>query len=94
MLANRENLLMLELGMTPREVLMVMGDPNLNEAYVLDEDRSLKVFFYYTNRMAADGNETKDEMTPVVFENGRLVGWGEEFYRGYSVEKMEIRMKY
>ena len=91
---NRSNLLLLEMGMTPREVLMVMGEPNLNEAYTLSGDRNLRIFFYYTHRVFADGNETKEEMTPVIFENGSLVGWGEELIDSYSIDMLEVKNRY
>lgn len=91
---NRSNLLMLELGMTPREVLLVMGEPNLNEAYTLGGDRDLRIYYFYTHRVFADGNETKEEMTPVIFEDGRLVGWGEELIDSYSIDMLEVRRRY
>jgi outer membrane protein assembly factor BamE (lipoprotein component of BamABCDE complex) len=83
---NNENLLKLEMGMSKEDVLAVMGKPILNEAYQSLQGRSVVIYFYYTQRKWADGNYTKDECTPVVIENGKLVGWGDEFYKS----KMEI----
>jgi len=83
---NNANLLKLEIGMTKDEVLAVMGTPRLNEAYQSLNGRSVVIYFYYTQRQRADDNYTKDEMTPVVIESGKLVGWGDEFYKN----KVEI----
>lgn len=83
---NNENLLKLEMGMSKEQVLQVMGKPDLNEAYQSLYGKSVTIFFYYTQRKWSDGNTTKDECTPVVFEDGKLVGWGDEFYKN----KMEV----
>jgi len=40
-----------------------------------------EVFYYYTNVTKKDGEITDDELTPVVFENGVLVGWGNDFVK-------------
>jgi hypothetical protein len=49
------------------------------------------IWFYYTERVHGDGARTKDEMTPVLFENGRLVGWGDEFYESKRI--LEVRYR-
>ncbi len=83
---NNENLLKLEMGMSKEDVISIMGKPDLNEAYQSLYGKPVVIFFYYTQRKWPDGNVTKDECTPVVFENDRLVGWGDEFYKA----KMEV----
>ena len=74
--------------MPKEEVIQFMGQPVLNEAYQSLYGKSVVIFFYYTQRKWSDGNYTKDECTPVVFENGKLVGWGGEFYKN----KMEVNV--
>ncbi|MGQ9571401.1 MAG: DUF3192 domain-containing protein [Thermodesulfovibrionales bacterium] len=76
---NNENLLKLEMGMTKENVSAIMGKPTFNEAYQSLKERSVVILFYYTQRKWADGGYTKDECTPIVFENGKLVGWGMSF---------------
>ncbi len=85
---NNAKLLKLEIGMPKEEVIQLMGQPVLNEAYQSLYGKSVVIFFYYTQRKWSDGNYTKDECTPVVFENGKLVGWGGEFYKN----KMEVNV--
>lgn len=78
---SRAGLLRLKLGMTKEEVLRIMKKPVLNEAYKTEKGTELVILFFYTNRMWADGNTTRDECTPVVLEDGKVIGWGNEFYR-------------
>ncbi len=37
------------------------------------------VLYYYTNMEEQDGVITDDELTPLVLENGKLIGWGRSF---------------
>ena len=88
--ANRRALMRLELGMTVSHVLRVMGTPDLKEAYRLEKGEALEVLFYYTNRKWANGNITKDECTPIVFEAGKLIGWGDLIYQAKVHVAVEI----
>jgi outer membrane protein assembly factor BamE (lipoprotein component of BamABCDE complex) len=88
---NNDNLLLLEMGMTKEQVMKIMDKPDLNEAYQSLNGKSVVIYFYYTERQLSDGNITKDECTPVVFEDGKLVGWGDEFYK-YKME-VDINVK-
>ena len=88
--ANRRGLMRLELGMTMSHVLRVMGTPDLKEAYRLEKGEALEVLFYYTNRKWGNGNITKDECTPIVFEAGKLIGWGDLIYQAKVRVAVEI----
>lgn len=88
---NRTNLMKLELDMTKSKVVQIMGTPTLNEAYKTEDEGELVILFYYTNRKWADGNYTKDECIPIVFKNGILIGWGDEFYQ--NILKVEVEIK-
>lgn len=35
-----------------------------------------EVVFYYTDFHTADGKVTEDELTPIIFRDGRVLGWG------------------
>ncbi|QSX31057.1 DUF3192 domain-containing protein [Shewanella cyperi] len=76
---NRENLARLDLGMSKDQVLTLMGKADFNEAYV-KEGKQIQVLFYRTQRTDQDGNTTKDECTPVVISDNKLVGWGSTAY--------------
>ena len=53
-----------------------LGAPNFSEAFVKDSDE-YRILYYRTQRRQSDGETTKDETTPLVFKNDRLIGWGE-----------------
>lgn len=84
--SNREKLDKLELGMNQETVKEVMGKPYKTEAYELYE-----IWFYITE-WQADGYTTNDEMTPLVFENETLRGWGSKFLDEH-IKKYEIRIR-
>lgn len=65
-------------GLSKEEVLQIMGQPLVNEKYNTDN-----IWFYYTERKWMDGNRTSDECSPLIFEDGKLIGWGKDFYKKY-----------
>ncbi len=78
---NTFNLGRLERGMDSDEVYSLMGMPDLyGEFGTADEDVG-KVFFYYTGTKVSDGSATLEECTPLVMVDGKLTGWGADFYR-------------
>ena len=72
----------LRVGMSKAQVLQVMGEPEKNETFHRPD-----VWFYYYETNWVDGFVTEDECFPVVFENGKVVGFGNEFYTRYRVER-------
>ncbi|MDD2479916.1 MAG: DUF3192 domain-containing protein [Victivallaceae bacterium] len=68
----------LRVGMTKNEVLHVMGEPVQNQEYSRPD-----VWFYYINPLWYDALITQDECMPLVFEDGKLTGWGNEYYNQY-----------
>ena len=74
---NRENLAKLRVGMTKEEVRKIMGEPMSKEVY-----NTSNHWFYYTRTRWSDGMATRDECTPLVFDEfGILRGWGTVFYK-------------
>ena len=45
--------------------------------------KNIEVLYYYTDLKATDGAITEDELTPLVFADGKLAGWGHDFLRDY-----------
>lgn len=72
---NREAIAGLSIGMSQDEVRARLGSPDFSEAFSFD-GREHVVLFYRTQRVHADGMTTREETTPVVFAQGRLLGWG------------------
>lgn len=75
---NREGIASLKFDMTKEEVRKLLGPPLEKEKYH-EED----VWFYYTDWQWADGSVTSDECTPLIFDKGRLVGWGQPALKKY-----------
>lgn len=83
---NRSNLTKLTMGMTKDQVLLVMGTADFSEAHLSQADanspqQAVQVYFYRTQWAKGDGKTTKDECTPVVVKDDKLVGWGESAYK-------------
>ena len=76
---NREAISRLEIGSPRSAVLAELGSPDDSEAFNRDGEE-IRVLFYRTQRRHSDGETTRDETTPLVFENGLLVGWGDSVY--------------
>ncbi|OQA83888.1 MAG: Outer membrane protein assembly factor BamE [Lentisphaerae bacterium ADurb.Bin242] len=75
---NTKNLARIRKGMTRKQVIEIMGEPVRGEIYCSD-----KVLYYYTRQRWMDGLTTRDECTPIAFdEYDRVVGWGPDFHTG------------
>lgn len=81
---NLENSKKLRVNMTKAQVLKIMGEPVKGQQY-----SSSNVWFYYINMEWFDGYTTEDECLPLVFKNGKLTGWGWDYF-----EKARIMHKY
>ncbi len=79
--ANRKQLDNLKVGMTTDQVRRAMGRPYKSEFY------GVKQMWFYITDWQSDGKTTPDEMTPLVFENDILLGWGSNFLAGSSRKK-------
>ena len=74
---NREAIARLEIGMQRSGVLDRLGAPSYSEAFTRDGDE-YKVLFFRTQHRHSDGETSRDETTPLIFENDSLVGWGHD----------------
>ena len=72
---NRKIISELVIGTERANVLNRMGTPSFSEAFVKD-DLQYSVMFYRTHHTESDGSTTKDETTPLVFKEDKLIGWG------------------
>ena len=76
---NQTNLAKIRKGMTRKQVLQIMGKPVENKRF----SKSGKELFYYTQQQWMDGLVTRDECTPIAFDdNDRVRGWGQDFNTG------------
>ena len=56
------------------------------------KDGTLEVIYYYTDVKSADDAITDDELTPLIFKNDILLGWGQSFLND-SIQRYEIRVR-
>ena len=101
---NRRNILKLSIGMEKTDVLRVMGNRQVKDSQLgtvtnpykseifKAQEKVFEIWYYYTDRTVADGMISEGELTPVIFEDERLVGWGEGFFQDL-VKKYEIKIK-
>jgi outer membrane protein assembly factor BamE (lipoprotein component of BamABCDE complex) len=90
---NQKNLMQLKKGLVKEEVINVMGQPNFHEAYESLYGNTFIILYYHTHRNRFDGKITKDECTPVVIKNDKLVGWGDDFYEWLNRREKKINHK-
>ncbi|MCC5879428.1 MAG: DUF3192 domain-containing protein [Idiomarina sp.] len=76
---NRKYISRLELGESKESVMRLLGPPDISEAHDTSEG-DLLVLFYRTQHVRSDGITTRDETTPLLFRNDRLLAWGESAY--------------
>jgi hypothetical protein len=102
---NRESLNRLTVGITKEQALSIMGtetyevewgrrinNPYRTETIRTKDGEPVLLVFYYTDVKARDDAVTDDELTPLVFEDGSLVGWGWS-YLDQNVQKYEYRVR-
>lgn len=87
-LRNNNNLMTIKIGMTQEQVLQHMGQPERSEGYKWGS-----AWLYRTAMTSGIYGTADSDFTPVVFdENGKLVGWGRNFFAEH-VKRYEIKVK-
>lgn len=71
---------------------IIINNPYKNETLRGKDDKSFEVIYYVTDDKNQDGAVSDDELTPLVFDNGKLIGWGWSFLQD-NVQKYELRMR-
>lgn len=78
---NRAAIFSLNVGMTKDQVLKTMGKPRKKETRAI-EDKTIEFWMYLTDGWTIEGSSLQDSrLTPLAFENEKLIGWGRSFYR-------------
>ena len=54
------------------------------DKFVYENQNAIQVMFYRTQHVRADGLTTQDECTPLLFENEKLIAWGDGAYSSYQ----------
>ena len=78
-----DKLMDIQVGMDRGQVLSILGKPYKREAYGNSE-----YLIYETNHWASRRNE-KERFTPILLEQGKVVGWGRNYYNDVKKSKIE-----
>lgn len=105
---NRQNILKLHIGMAKEEVLLIMDKKvvtdnlygnkfTVNNPYKSEilqgKDKIVEVIYYCTDKKVSGyGKVVDDELTPLVFDKGKLIGWGWSFLQE-NIKRYEIRFR-
>lgn len=58
---------------------LTITNPYRSEVMRGKDDKIFEVIYYVTDVKDDDNAITDDELTPLVFDNGKLIGWGQSF---------------
>ena len=76
------------------------GEPTVNSPYKSEilpgQGKTFEVLYYYTDvksviYIANPATVPDDELTPLVFEDGKLIGWGADFLEDIKKDKIGDR---
>ena len=74
----------LDLGISKGDVIRLLGSPDISEGKAVSYDAEVLVLFYRTHHVKSDGVTTRDECTPLLFKNDKLIAWGADAYSDYQ----------
>ncbi|HDZ62449.1 MAG TPA: DUF3192 domain-containing protein [Nitrospirae bacterium] len=86
----RDNLMKLELGMTKGEVINTLGKPYSREVFLGEDGKQLEYLIYLT-QYTYSGAIPDSDKTPICFRDGKLIGWGRNFYD--RTQKYDVKIK-
>lgn len=88
--ANVDNLAKLNLGMDKTQVLTIMGPPDKLEAYETKTGGTMEFLLYQTEWTEYNERRKDSDFTPLCFIDGKLKGWGRNFYSDTIKIRKEI----
>ena len=58
------------------------------------KDKTFEVLYYVTDDKGFRGAITDDDLTPLVFDNGKLIGWGRSFLQDNAQKYEKLQHQY
>lgn len=74
-----------------KRIFLSATNPYRNEI-LQGKEKTFEVLYYYTDVKKDDDAITDDELTPMIFDKGKLIGWGVSFLE-QNIQKYEIRFR-
>ncbi len=74
---NNEMMLLFNIGQPKEDIMKAMGKPVKNEKYTIGGSE-VDVWYYRTDCDLWDWDD--DDLTPMVFRDNKLIGWGSDLY--------------
>lgn len=85
----RNNMTRLRLGGPRKEAVTVLGLPAHVESFLLTDNSAVDVLFYHTPDTACrPATPGADGLLPLVFQNDRLLGYGQNYYQNVVVPSL------
>lgn len=75
---------------TPNE-RVIINNPYRSSAFT-KSGTQIEILLYYTDLKSNDGAITDDELTPIILIDGKVAGWGWEYWTDVAA-KYEIRIR-
>ena len=91
---NKDKMVNLRIGMTQEEAIEFMGQPFKTEAYSIEGDGYIFLFYRTAGWNSSSWppiQDTDSQFTPLRFENNKLIGWGRNFYDQTIKFKTELK---
>lgn len=79
---NKVQISKLSIKQNKHEILELLGGPDITQAKMV-LDKEVQVMFYRTEHKQADGITTIDECIALLFEDNKLVEWGDNAYQTF-----------
>lgn len=88
---NVKHFSMLSLGMSQKEVLQIMRKPHSYESFEIKGDIYDVWFYVVSPTVLGQSRMVAQNLTPVAFKNGKLLGWGYRFYNHFVEETAKAK---
>ena len=82
------NMARVRLGYNKLQVVSVLGDPATSETFSLTNGAAVEVLFYHTPETICRVGPHGEGLMPLVFQDDRLLGYGQNYYKQFIVPSM------
>jgi hypothetical protein len=87
------NLARVSLGEDKLSTTAILGNPARAESFLLSDGNSIEVLFYHTASTVCRRPDVDASLLPFVFQNDRLLGYGQNYYHDFVVPNLRAPMR-